>query len=320
MTAPCLVPAGRPPQTAFSNYYIGKPGTMTKLSLPDNSVTAPLGRGEVAHALSSGGTTTTRKRRAKRVLSVSFGQQSPDEADAMLGYYLGARGNGPFCWVDPGWRNQLGGDASTFGSLIAANTAWAVPTADTQPLVDTTIAPPTGLLNSAVLRWPTPTNGHVLLEGSQTAGPLVPSSSRAVPYLSDLAAVLTVWGRTATGTASAKLYALGLAAAGNALPLSGIPNVNVTCALTTTWQMFTVLIPAGSFTPATSPYICAAIAANSAGGPDTLWAAAQLSYGTAAALPWVTGLGVPRVTLSAGVPVAQTVYWRRSHSFTLSEV
>lgn len=311
----CTLPAGLPPVTTQSDFYLGQPGAMVKLPKPDSGLGFTVGRGEVAHALSSGGITTTRRGRAKRIYSLGYTALSADTADVLESFYLGARGLGPYALVDPAYRNQMSTYSSTMNAPTGLNGAWSAALGDTQPFLDGTVAPP--FAGSSVLRWPTPVAGHILLEGTQpVAASFVPSWTYGVPYLPDQVAVVSLWIKSGAGNiTNVHLYALGLARAG----WDAVSQVNVAMpTVTSTWQQVSLVVPVNSWTQATGPIIAPAIFAPAA-CPDLLIAGAQITYGFASAIPWVTGLGVPRVTFSAGIGGGQNVYWRRNEAYTLSE-
>lgn len=321
MTAPCATPImGLPPATSFDTFYIGKAGAMVKLRAPDSGYSSNMSRGEVAHQNTSGGTTVSRRPRTKRIFVVPMSGMTPDDAETLLSYYLGGFGNGPWCVMVPEFRNQLSQQASTFGQVLGVNDAWHAPATDTAALIDSTIAAPIvggKPLGTAVLRWPSPVNGHYLFDGTNNGGTaLVPSTTYGVPYLGDQPAKVNVWLRSASGTPTVTLYALGLAAAG----WDGTTDATLACVLSTTWQRFSISLAAGAFA-GLPPYLGIAVKSASASSPDVLLAAAQIEYGVTGTNlnPWTTGLGVARCSFAAGVGSKMTVYWRRDHSFTLAE-
>lgn len=313
----CVLPTGLPPRTTHDSFYLGQPGAMVKVGMPDSGFSNGGSRAEVAHALSSGGVTTTKRRLIKRTWSLPFSGMTADTADALLSYYSGSRGNGPYALVDPSWRNALSLDASTFGAALGQNTTWAAPPADAQPYLDTAFAPP--IPGSAVLHWPTPVNTHLLVNASQPAlAAPVPDWMNGVPYLNDLPMVFSVWIRTVTGSVTGLvLGALGLQQSGWITPFPevavSLPTVN------TTWQQVSVLVNPNAWTQAQGGIFAPAIGAVPA-TPDLLIACAQVTYGFTVATPWVTGLGCPRVSFSAGVSSGVSVNWRRDHGYMLSEV
>lgn len=313
----CLLPAGLPPVSTHDTFYIGQPGAMTKLSKPDSGFTNALSRAEVMHALSSGGTTTTRRKDVKRTYGLPYSAMTADTADAMLSYYSGARGAGPFALVDPSWRNAMSLDASTFGAPIGKNTAWSANPLDAAPYLDTAFAP--ALPGSAVLHWPTPVNTHVLGNLTQpVSGTFIPDWVKGVPYLPDLPMIVTYWVRTVAGTSTgAVAYAFGLSRTGWLTPF---PAKTVALSpITTTWAQVVIGVPVNQWTQAQGPIIAPALVCGQAGSPDILISNAQVTYGFNDITPWVTGFGIPRVSISAGVPSTVTVNWRRDHAYTLSE-
>jgi hypothetical protein len=308
MTTPCG-------PSLLDTMWLGRPGAMTRLRIPDAGWVAPLGRAEVAHTLAGGGTTVTRRAATHRAYSVNLSKMTPDEAQLILAYYLGNKGSGPWALVDPSYRNQLSPGASSMGVAAGRNTAWNPLIGDAAAVLDSTVVPPVD--GTGVLRWAAPTNGKNLFEGTQpTAGTFVPVTTKAVPYLSPYIAWVSVYLRAQT-TATVKLYALGCNAAGwDGVSVANTANV----ALTTAWQRVTLSVPAASWAGANPAYIVPNIQVAAVGASDVLVAAAQIDYGYSSVPPWVAGLGVPRVVLSAGVGAGVSVYWRRDHGLTMAEV
>lgn len=318
MTTPCVSPVMGPPTTALNALYLGKPGSMTKLRLPDGGSSAyasPLSRGEVAHRLSGGGTSTTRRRRVKREWPLLMSSMSPDDAEALVSYYAGTRGLGPFRLIDPAWRNQLSLDASTMSSAFGAPAVWSSNASDTASVGDTTDAPP--IAGGGVWKWVTPVNTHYQFQGTQAGGLLVPDVNTAVPYLADQPYTMTVYVRTLTSTTNVKLAALGCTATqwdGTSIAATG------TIGLTTAWQRLTVQVAIAAWNPATVLFAGLGVQCVAAGAPTILLSAAMIDVGVTGARPFVTGLGAARVTISAGLGAAMShVFWRRDTTLTLSE-
>jgi len=108
MTTPILADP-----TAFKTYYLGAPGSMQAIRTPNAAVTQPLSRSENVHQLISGGVAVTRRGRGRRGWQLGWAGCTPDTADQMIGFYLGVFGDGPFCYVDPSWRNMLPTDTAS---------------------------------------------------------------------------------------------------------------------------------------------------------------------------------------------------------------
>src|SRR6185312_2684931 len=157
-------------RSTLRTVHLGIPGSMVKTVCPNAGVTFPLTRAGVTHILTTGGTAVTRRKHTKRTYTLTWDNQTPDEADPILSFYLGTQGFGPFCLIDPSWRNYLTVAVSTFGRQLQAIEGWSLPAADTAPTYSATIAPPPLAPYSGVLVWPAPVNTHTLFEGTQPSG------------------------------------------------------------------------------------------------------------------------------------------------------
>lgn len=292
-------------------FYLGRPGNMQPLVVPDRSFTANLGRGEVAHALPSGGTTTTRRKSVKRSYVLNMSAMTPDTANVLLGFYAGAFGTGPFSLVDPSYRNGMSTDVSLFGMAQGAFAGWALPPGDALPTLDTGMPP--FAVPGGVIRWAGPVNGHTLFEGTQAVSGLFVPAASSCPYLPSQDTTLSIYARTGSGTATVSWEAIGS---------TGSVARTATATLTTAWQRLTVNVPSGTagWTAAAVQYINGALKCTQAASPDILLCCPQTDYGTLVANPWVLGIGVPRVTFNAGLGGASDVFWRRNHVVTLAEI
>lgn len=310
----CLPTAGPAAGTTMDSYYLGKPGAMTRLDV-NAGVSAPPTRAEVVHSTADGGTTTSRRRRVRRNYGLNLAALTPDQADPIVSYYSGARGRGPYALVDPTYRNHLSLDASTFWAAVGAvDTAWSVEAGDAAPVIDTTVASP--VLGSAVGRWTVASAVRPLVNsGTFSAATLASflASTHAVPYLTDQRPVLSVWVRSAA-TPTVTLAAYGATAAGGLVQYGTTASAVL---VANTWTRLVLPVPAGALAATTETIHLGIL------GPAAAvlyLAGAQLEYGLPDALPWVTGLGCPRVTISAGMPGSSAVFWRRDHGLTLAEV
>lgn len=314
MTSPVVVES---PNTTLTNLYLGKAGNMQKLlNVPAAGYDQVLGRAEVAHSLASGGTTTSRRRLAKMGYTYSWGGMTPEMADQLTAFYVGAMGLGPYRLVDPSKRNHLPAEDANMGATIQANSGWTLPVGDTAAFYDSSIAPPTGIVGSGVMHWPTPVSGHTLYEGTYSGTTIFIPNANAPVYLVDQIACMSIYLKTATGSGTFTLRIIGNTIAGGTTP----PTASGGCAVTTSWQRFSFLIPLtpAGFSVTTSPVWSLGIVAPAA-APDLHIAAAQLEYGVGSSNTWNQGAGVPTVTIAA--PLAQNVvaFPRIAHTLTLLE-
>lgn len=303
--------------TTLKTVYLGRPGSMTQIWCPNSGYSAPLVRAATAHTLAGGGTAVTRRRKTRRTYALAWTGLTPELADPILAFYTGLMGLGPFCLVDPAWRNQQSLDVSTFGQAVGAIVGWATPIGDTQPVFDASLTPFAEA--SGVARWNSAVNAHVLFEGSNLAGVYTPDLTNAVPYLPDQSNVITVYAKTATSTCSVILKAFGLTAAGSASPVNVAAGA---VTLTTSYQRLTVVVPVGAagWSAAATPYISAALMCNQTSAPVIHVSNAQIQTGPSTADPWVAGLGVPRVVIPDPADSNVDVWWRRNHTLILAEI
>lgn len=302
--------------TTLKTVYLGQPGAMVNLSMPDAGYTAPLGRAGVNHQLAEGGVAVTRRRKTRRLYGISFSGLTPELADPILAFYTGLMGLGPFRLVDPAWRNAMSLDVSTFGQQVGAIVGWDTPSADAQPTFNAAITPFQEA--SGVLQWATPVNGHYLSEWQNPAGTAVPDASNSVPYLADQPYVISLYARTASSTCSVVPAAFGAAANG-----SGLVTVSgAAVTLTTAWQRLTVPVPVGSsgWSAAATPYIGAALKCNQTSAPTVYVSDAQIEVGPPAANPWVAGLGCPKVIVEDPFGVTVNVRWLKDTTLVLAEM
>lgn len=311
--------------------YLGTPGAMSKLVVPNAGVAFPLSRGGTSAKLLSGGTSKVSQTRTRRTYSLSWGDRTLDDLDPILGFYSGLRGEGPFCLVDPAWRNLMSHSRSTFGKQLQAISGWSAPVSSSisydAAFVMAGYAGPTN--NSGVLKWTSPANGAYLFEGTQavagTGVPDVDSITRAgtaIPYLADQAHTLSVAVMTYSGTASLRIVAFGLPAAGAAL--TGATRVNGATAAVGAGapSLLSVSVPVGTagFSAAATPYLCMGIQVTAAGAGNVAVAAAMQQIGVSTPGAWVQGLGVPRVLVLDDNPAGVTIWDRQTQSLTLAEI
>lgn len=305
------VPIGiRQLRTQLPSYYLGAAGNMQTLRIPDAGVTCSTSRGEVTHDLISGGVAVTRRERTRRNWQLGFGGCTPDTASLLTAFYQGSFGDGPFCFVDPAWRNALSFEASTFGARIQAITAWSTSVTGNPLSYDTTVtAPVTG---SGVAKWAGAQNTNRVGLGTWTGTVFTPSSTFAPPYLSDRITTISVYARAVSGTPSLSLRGLVVSASGTALS-----TTTTTVTLSTSFQRVSVAVPAAV---GSGVYVVPDLLCNTNSSVINL-GAADVQYAAATPLPaWVPGFGVARVIISTGIGGSSMLYISRDHQLTLMEI
>lgn len=304
MTIPITIPP-----TGLKKYYLGVPGAMRQLRVPQDAVTVPLARGEVAHNLISGGTAVTHRRDARRSWQLGFPGLTPDNADLLIGFYTGVFGDGPFVFVDPAWRNQLHVAPSTFGAQLQAISAWSA-SVSSQPLsFDTTVAAPS--VTSGVMRWAGAQNGSQVGLGTWSGSVFVPDAAKAPVYLSPEVTSISVAARAVSGTPSFSLR-------GQAVLTSGAAANTQTATSTlssSAWTTLTVTVPAS----VTANYVLPSFLCNTNNSVIQL-ACASVQYGKSPPDPWVIGVGNPRVVIEQPLGGAYTVLYARDHALQLAEI
>lgn len=298
--------------TRFNDWYLGKPGTMRLLRVPDAGVTTPASRAENAHDLLAGGVAVTRRPSTRRQWQVGFSGCPPETADLLVAFYTGLFGDGPFCWVDPAWRNALSLDASTFGARVGVITPWALSVSATQSLtVEAGVTPGTGF-TSAVGRWASAQNGSRVGLGTWTGSVFTPNPLSAPPYLPEQVTTIRVYAQAVSGTPSVSLRGL-------AVSTTGVVASTTTTTATlssATWTQLVVTVPAAL----TAAYVVPDVLCNTNSSVIRL-SNADVQYGqNAPPLPWVTGLGVARVVFTSGLGSSYQMFIQRDHSVTLVEI
>lgn len=274
--------------------YIGQPGEMNQLRMPDSPYQRVSTRGENVQTLASGGIVVTRRPKTKTVWTLPFSGMYADTASILVAYYRGTMGPGPYVFIDPATRNFLGGDVSAMGSIISAISGWATSVTATSSLSFDLSALNAPFVGSGVMDWTGATNTNKTGLGSWIGGVLMPDLLSAPVYLSAQPAYSSIYARTATSTASVSYSIAGVNAAG----ASQIAGSTQTATLNnTTWTKLTSVLAAGN---ANALYILPTILCNTSSAPVLQFACADLQYGVNAlsAGAWVVGEGCPRVNLA----------------------
>lgn len=308
MTVPITL---RDLNSQLRTFYLGPAGALQTLRIPDAGYSAPLQRGEVVHDLISGGTAVTRRRLARRIYGFGFSGCTPDTAAALIGFYMGDFGDGPFCLIDPAWRNQLTDAASTFGARAQAVDGWVLSNPGTETVTLSTSITPFAQ-PSGVAVWAGAGNGSHLGTGTWSGATLVPDTTLACPYLTATTQPVSVYVRTASSTASVSLRGLAVDAAG-----SVTSTTTTTVTATTAWQRVTALVPAALGTPL---YVLADLLCNTASAPNIYLSCASIQYGVPIPGAWVGGAGTPRMAVAGPFGNQSTLIVARDHTLQLAEV
>ena len=302
--------------------WVGPPGKLRRLPMPDSGLTRTLSRGATAHTLVSGGSSVTRRPTVKRGYSATWTQRLPEAADELVALYAGTRGVGPYCLLDPGWRNFLDEPTSTGGLARGANTAWTTGPSGSAATLDLTVAPPPQAALGGVVRWANPAVNASLWAGdySVASGGLFKPGANPVPYVPGLPYAASVWVRFAAvpgAAAAVTLWLAGLSDSGWSVVNYAVGSLAISDA---NWHQLVAYVPT-TFAWNT-PWLSLDISVGSpAPGVDVLVAGAQLESRESAAgpLPWVTGLGCPRVVIPDPLGDTSTLWTRRSHTMSFLE-
>lgn len=301
--------------------YVGKPGNMQRLRLPDINYQANYNRAENVMQLASGGVAVTRRPKTKGSWVFNLSGLTADTANIFNAFYRGAMGLGPYVLLDPANRNMYTDDTSSMGSQFGAVSGWSTSVSSSSLTYDTSgLVEP--FVESGTLNWTGAGNGSAISAmGAWSGATLVPDVNVAPIYLLDQVALGRLYARTASGTASVTLNTLGVTANGTITLL----GTSVTATLNSSgWTQLAAPLAAGS---ATSLYILPILQCNTASAPVIQVSCADLQYGVTAATakPWVLGSGSPRVVIppsnGSGLPtIVRLLPVFRDYTMTFSEV
>jgi hypothetical protein len=263
----------------------------------------------VQHDLISGGTAVTHRKDTRRAWQLAYPGCTPDTADLLVGFYAGVFGDGPFCFVDPAWRNALHVHASTFGAPLQAISAWSA-SVSAQPLTfDTTVIAP--VATSGVMRWTGATNTAQVGLGAWSGSVFVPDTAKAPPYLPQQVTSISVYARSVSGTPSVSLRGQAVLAAGTV-----VNTQTATATLSSAaWTLLAVTVPASL----TASYVLPNLLCNTSTSV-LQFACPLVQYGKSPPDAYVVGLGVPRVVIPQGFAGQYTVMFASDHGLTLAEV
>lgn len=299
------------PATANDTFYLGPAGNLKALPDPDPYESTP-SFGDVSAGLLLGGYAVVRHPLVKRTVPLAWGlldgELDQADVDTIMGLYLRAYGPGPYCLIDPTWRNVLTFDASTTGGLAAGSTPWV--TSDTSTIApDSTLSGPEE--QAGVLRWTGLAATSVATQGVLNgAGFGDADPTESVPLVKDVPVTFSIDVAT-TGTASLLLRVANRNGDGTDQGHTDSAAV----ALTAGYQRLAVTItPDGS-----AKYAALQLAMTAWTSGDVLVSAAQAEYDTAASA-FTAGVGSPRVLMKAAPAWRVPLMPNKSAAFTLVEV
>lgn len=285
--------------------YLGKPGNMQKLRMPDTPYSSVAGRGEASHTLVSGGQVITRLPKTKRQWALPFSGMTEDTANILVAFYAGSMGMGPFVLVDPAWRNKFGASASSMGAVtISSNVGnlstiagWSasVTALNTISMGVTAVPGFAPFVESSYITVATTATNTKVGLGTWTGATLVPRTLDAPVYLFDQPCAASIYLRAVTGTPSISWQLNGVNAAGS-VQLAGTTQ---TATLSSgAWTRFTSFLAAGN---SNALYAIPTITGGTGGSTAYAMSCADFQYGPTNSTglgAWVLGLGSPRVNLA----------------------
>lgn len=298
----------------MSGLYVGNPLVvgMVQLPNPPRGYTNPTDRHINVQTLISGGTATARAVNSRQAFQYQWDWKNQLDADIIRGFYTGAWGTGPYVVLDPAARNYLPFDVSLMGGRRGVLTGWATGTGTLA--YDSTIVtndPPGGCL-----RWVGAGSGTGMCAGIMSGAFTEADPATALPYVATEPYSVSIWGKTASGTASCKA-----GVGGRSYPVGTRTNTagaNVTLN-STTWQQMTASVTAGF--SSTSRFVILTVTCNTASAPDILLTNPELSMTAAPLSGWVAGTGAPRCSVTDVLDSSvQVVQLGRSLQLSLREI
>lgn len=270
-------------------WWLGRPGSaagMVQLPFPSLGFEVPSSSGTVASASLAGATTTFRRRNRTRSWQLHWDRMAGADFARVDGFYLRLFGVAPWALITPLDVNRIETYASLCGSGNGAVEGWAVSAGTIA--YDASVAqqvPPCG-----VMRWAGAGLGSLLVNGTVPAGTPTPDVSSSAPYLPAEFAAFQCYAWTASGTASIAARLSGRQADGTVATELTATAVMLTAAP----QLLTVVAGPGDLT--TSPYVLPVLRCGTGSAPDILVTTPQFTY-LDGPVDWITGSGVPRVTM-----------------------
>jgi hypothetical protein len=272
-----------------------------------------LGRLISAQTLLSGGVAVMRRAHTKSQYQLQWMIRGVADMELLMSFFDGRQGGGPYCLVDPSWRNYLPPNVAGMGSVIGALPEWSPTQGSFTPI--TSVTPPTGHY-SGVGNWATAGSGSILYMGLNN----IVDGTWLPPVIPGLSHGFAIWARTASSTATvtpALMYGVGGSAP------AGTAATGSAGSLTTTWQQLTVPVASSFSWPSTADYAMLKLTCSTASAPNLYFSAPEFVYDTASSVsplsPWASGVGVPRVLFTGEMPSPVGRPTMRDVTLTLQE-
>ena len=277
----------------------------------DDGVDVAPSRGESVTELASASVALARALHTRRTWPFTWSSLRNSEAALLNSFYAGAYGPGPYALVHAATTDNSSLDTSLCGSRRGVLTGW-VPNGGGTAVYDSTVAP--FATPGGVVRWSGAGSSSVLSVGSLVGGVVFADTAKAPPYISAEQVTVSIYAKTASGTATIKSSARGRTITGAALNGVDSSGVAVTSAGSTR-----VTVTATAAALGAAVFVIPIIFCTTASAPDILCLPVpQLEYGSAVST-WAPGTGVPRVVIAAGaqsIPVVGQDTWQ----LTLREI
>lgn len=272
-----------------------------------------LGRLISAQTLLSGGASTIRRAHTKSQYGLQWMIRGVADMELLMSFFDGRQGGGPYCLVDPSWRNYLPPNVAGMGAVIGALPEWSPAVGTFTPI--TTVTPPTGHY-SGVGNWAGAGATSILYMGLAN----VVDGTWLPPIIPGLSHGFAIWARTASSTAVVTpSFHAGL---GGATPSTTAATGSSTT-LTTSWQQLTVAVASSFSWASTADYGMLELACTTASAPNIYFSAPEFVYDTAASVsvlnPWASGVGVPRMLFTGEMPSPVGRPTMRDVTLTLQE-
>jgi hypothetical protein len=306
-------PGLRPPRdhsytAAARRFWLGRAGAMNQLPSPALGYDVAISQGETVHKLGNGRTAVRFLPDESREWSLKFPKLYGGDLEVVHGFYRRLFGLGPWCFLPPDEVNRLTLAQSLTGNLNDVAEGWTVDagTITYDPSITAAILP------AGVLRWSPPgAAGNLARIGHDTT--LGVDLTKAVPYIAAEPYTASVYAAKASGTLSARIRLLAIAADG--ITVSGY-GVGPTVALTTSLSLLTATVNAGAL--GNAAYIVPAVENLTASAPDMLLSAVQLQLGSTAT-NWAAGRGTPRVVWATSPSASIGSLFASDFTMVLSE-
>lgn len=298
--------------TVPAEFWVAKPSIGKVVQLPsirDNGTyEAPPSQGEIEQGLAGGASAVTRFASEMRRWTLTYERLSGRDYQVVTA--LRKRlllGNGPWCYLHPEGTNRLTYAQSVCGLANAVAEGWT-PSVGTVTY-DSTVA--AADLACGVLRWSGAGNGSLLVAGGYGGGSPDADVLHSAPYVPARSWEGDVWITAASGTPSANVRLVGIAADG----VTVVTSIDGgTVVLSTTPQRLTCYIDPGVL--GASAYIVLVVRCLTASSPDLLVSCPWLTDRPFDIDGWTLGGGVPRVIWPT--PPGRALGWHMGSDLTVT--